>query len=677
MATFDYNPITGQLDLVGSGGGTSYIDGEVEYHSNLGIAVGSPAVNSAFLVRKGEGLYFISRKPAGIWVRELNNGNLDDWKYAGTFSDLYRDANFRILNNADVSKELAFDVSGITTGTTRTLTAPNASGTIALTTTAPASHTHGNLTNDGKIGTTANLPLKTGTNGVIEAGSFGTAAGSFCEGDDARLSDARTPSSTLAHKASHATGGTDALAPSDIGAQSLFTAVNVTSGVQTSPHQLSALRAQAVRVAVNANFTIRLPETGHQSGDIVEIRAATLSSGATITIERGVGPSFWTTLATITSQGGKLRLIANGTGRSDWEEDAYFTTNGAIGAAAIHTHVVADVTGAAASGSITTSGLTQATARILGRTSSGTGAIEEIQIGSGLSLSAGELSSTVSAGIPATLLDAKGDLIVASAADTAARLAVGGTNGHVLTVDSAETLGVKWAAAAASNMTGATASTAGTAGLVPQPAAGQEEMCLFGSGQFHLPSFPVVKVETTRGLSNTRRWLVPPLTQEANAGVSSPAANFEIGGGYVYIPYTGSYFYATVPAAAYSTNTKTCWGLYNLASDGLPATLAYDLGELDVGAGSNVICESANSTSLNRGWYFCIYRANGAFNLWSPQSTAWQDQIIGRVTINSGSGVKRRFYRSLTYSTSLASDLTSTTFSEDTGTPPNLWFRRA
>jgi hypothetical protein len=104
--------------------------------------------------------------------------------------------------------------------------------------------------------------------------------------------------------------------------------------------------------------------------------------------------------------------------------------------------------GAAASGSITSSGLTQSTARILGRTTASTGSIEEISIGSGLSLSAGELSSTVSAGIPATLLDAKGDLIVASAADTAARLAVGGTNGHVLTVDSSETLGVKWAAAA-------------------------------------------------------------------------------------------------------------------------------------------------------------------------------------------------------------------------------------
>jgi hypothetical protein len=61
-------------------------------------------------------------------------------------------------------------------------------------------------------------------------------------------------------------------------------------------------------------------------------------------------------------------------------------------------------------------------------------------------------------GIAETLLDAKGDLIVASAADTAARLAVGGTDGHVLTVDSNETLGVKWAAASA-GVGGGTGST--------------------------------------------------------------------------------------------------------------------------------------------------------------------------------------------------------------------------
>jgi hypothetical protein len=128
--SYKFNPFTDTLDLVGSS--DSYIDGEVEYHSNLPVTVGSPAVNSAFLVRKGEGLYFISRKPAGIWVRELNNGNLDDWKFAGLFSDLYRDANFRIISDSDTSKELAFSLSGLTTATTSTLTVP-ASGTIART----------------------------------------------------------------------------------------------------------------------------------------------------------------------------------------------------------------------------------------------------------------------------------------------------------------------------------------------------------------------------------------------------------------------------------------------------------------------------------------------------------------------------------------------------------------
>lgn len=56
------------------------------------------------------------------------------------------------------------------------------------------------------------------------------------------------------------------------------------------------------------------------------------------------------------------------------------------------------------------------------------------------------------AAIQPTIADAKGDIIVASAADTVSRVAVG-TNGQVLTADSAEATGVKWATPSPSAIT--------------------------------------------------------------------------------------------------------------------------------------------------------------------------------------------------------------------------------
>jgi hypothetical protein len=47
----------------------------------------------------------------------------------------------------------------------------------------PTAHTHGNITNAGSIGTTATLPIITGTSGVLQAGSFGTQAGTFSQGN--------------------------------------------------------------------------------------------------------------------------------------------------------------------------------------------------------------------------------------------------------------------------------------------------------------------------------------------------------------------------------------------------------------------------------------------------------------------------------------------------------------
>ena len=136
-----FNPFTGQLqiDEKGSGGGSGYIDGEVQNFSDLPQTIGTPAVDSAYLVRKAEGAWLLARKPAGIYIRTADTGvRADDWTYAGEFPDVFSDDKFVLYDETDSSKNLVFQLSGITTGTTRTLTAPNASGTIALLETLPA-----------------------------------------------------------------------------------------------------------------------------------------------------------------------------------------------------------------------------------------------------------------------------------------------------------------------------------------------------------------------------------------------------------------------------------------------------------------------------------------------------------------------------------------------------------
>ena len=80
---------------------------------------------------------------------------------------------------------------------------------------AAADHAHGGISADGKVGSTSGLPLVTGAGGSVTVGAFGTTSGTFCQGDDARITGSRTPT---AHAASHATGGSDAITYSAIGA---------------------------------------------------------------------------------------------------------------------------------------------------------------------------------------------------------------------------------------------------------------------------------------------------------------------------------------------------------------------------------------------------------------------------------------------------------------------------
>jgi len=163
---YKFNPFTNALDYFesGGGGGASYIDGEVATYTDLPLD-GSAALNTAWLVRQASGTWLIARKPAGIYIRTATAGvSRDaDWTYAGILPDVFNDANFLLYDNADSSKNLAFQLSGISAGTVRTLTAPDASGRIQVEgqpigNTTPAAGTFTTLTaNNGTL--TASAPV--------------------------------------------------------------------------------------------------------------------------------------------------------------------------------------------------------------------------------------------------------------------------------------------------------------------------------------------------------------------------------------------------------------------------------------------------------------------------------------------------------------------------------------
>ena len=83
--------------------------------------------------------------------------------------------------------------------------------------------------------------------------------------------------------------------------------------------------------------------------------------------------------------------------------------------------------------------------------------------------------------IPNTTFDAKGDLLVASAADTVGKLSVG-TNDYVLTADSTQALGVKWAALPAGYSAPTLGSTTISSGATVTTISGLTDVVLNGPG---------------------------------------------------------------------------------------------------------------------------------------------------------------------------------------------------
>lgn len=97
----------------------------------IGPSATPPATRSDASALQTGDLYFDTAGGA------MNVWNGAAWVEIGVSPTTFSDAAFGLQDDGDATKQIAFQLSGITTGTTRTLTVPDASGTIALTSDLP------------------------------------------------------------------------------------------------------------------------------------------------------------------------------------------------------------------------------------------------------------------------------------------------------------------------------------------------------------------------------------------------------------------------------------------------------------------------------------------------------------------------------------------------------------
>jgi hypothetical protein len=132
-----------------------------------GTGLTSTPTNGQLFIGNGTG-YTLATLTAGTGVSVTTGAGSITIAATGAASNEFADNVFTIIDDGDSSKEVVFQVSGLTAATTRTLTVPDASGTLALTTTPGTSGTDVNWSTAGRL----NIPdASTSARGLITTGS--------------------------------------------------------------------------------------------------------------------------------------------------------------------------------------------------------------------------------------------------------------------------------------------------------------------------------------------------------------------------------------------------------------------------------------------------------------------------------------------------------------------------
>ena len=315
-----------------------------------------------------------------------------------------------ILTGAGVDASIIFEGSTVdayeTTLTVvdptadRTITLPNATGTVVLKDTVDT------LTNK-----TLTSPTISGTPVITGLSSAGMSASSAAPKD---YVDSILGSATAA-----STSATSAAASATAAATSASSAATSASLAATSASSASTSQTAAATSATSAAASATAAATSATSAAASATAAASSATTAAASV------------ASISTYAGNALTSAN---------------SAATSAASAAASTSAAATSASSAATSATAAATSATSAAASATAASTSATSAAASATAAATSAASAAAAMTNAVDKTLIDAKGDLFVGSAADTVARLGIG-TDGYLLTAASTATNGVTWAAA--------------------------------------------------------------------------------------------------------------------------------------------------------------------------------------------------------------------------------------
>jgi hypothetical protein len=314
-----------------------------------------------------------------------------------------------------------------------TITLPNTTGTVVIANAAQTltNKTMGDALNAGGFKIT-NLATPTDASDAVRK-----------DFADAQVAAAATSAASAATSAaSAATSASSALTSANSASASQTAAATSAASAATSASTMAASVTAAASSATAAASSATAASTSATSAAASATAAATSATSAAASAT-AAATSATSAAASATTAANSVATIAGyassaATSEANAAASATAAATSAASAAASTSAAAASATAAATSA---TSASNSATAAATSATSAATSATAAATSATSAAASAASAAAVLSAAF-----DAKGDLLVGTGVDTFDQLGVG-TNGFLLTADSAETTGIKWAAA--------------------------------------------------------------------------------------------------------------------------------------------------------------------------------------------------------------------------------------